>query len=112
VSLRGPAEPPSTSRPPPPPFHWPRPVPQGLPRPRPETLTGVAIVAQAEFRAWLELKAQQFQGWQGAAERGELGADVNRGLKAASAGWSHLGPGRAAWGENTVKESDHQLRNG
>lgn len=71
-----------------------RPFPEAPPRDR---LTGVAIVAQAQFWLWRELKAKEFQGLQGWTKRSELRADVYRGLKAASAGWGHLGPWRSAW---------------
>lgn len=59
-------------------------------------LHGVAIVAQAQFWLWRELVAKEFQRSQGGAKRGELWADIYRGLKAACAGWGHLGPRRSA----------------
>lgn len=62
-------------------------------------LTGVAIVAQAQFWEWRELKAQELQRWQRRAKGGELGPDIYGRLEAARAGWGHLGPGRVSWSE-------------
>lgn len=58
----------------------------------------MAIVAQAQFWKWRELKAEKFQGWQGGAKCSVRRADIYRGLEAACAGWGHLGPGRVACG--------------
>lgn len=62
-------------------------------------LTGVAIVAQAQFWEWRELKAQELQRGQRRAQGGELGPDIYGRLEAARAGWGHLGPGRVSWSE-------------
>lgn len=59
----------------------------------------MAIVAQAQFWEFRELKAQEFGGLQSPAECSELWADIYRRLEAACAGWGHLGPGRVAWSE-------------
>ena len=59
----------------------------------------MAIVAQAQFWEWRELKAQEFQRLQGGAKCGELWADIYRRLEAACAGWGHLGPGQVACSE-------------